>query len=101
MKSWRSLVSGPNCPLESQHARLEMPSCPHDYRWHSWNNATQMPAIIVRLTGPMSVMFGLTFAISSRQRSKHVVYWVDGTISCSFSFSTERNSQSYLSPLWW
>ena len=25
-------------------------SCPHDYCWHSWKNATQIPAIIVCLT---------------------------------------------------
>ena len=25
-------------------------TCPHDHCWHSWKNATQMPAIIARLT---------------------------------------------------
>ena len=25
--------------------------CPHDHCWHSWKNATQMPATIVRVTG--------------------------------------------------
>ena len=29
-------------------------SCPHDYRWHSWKNTTQMPVIIVRLTKTVS-----------------------------------------------
>ena len=32
----------------------EKNACPHDYRWHSRKNATQMPAMIVRLTSRAS-----------------------------------------------
>ena len=32
------------------HCGQPASSCPRDYRWHSWKNATQMPAIIARLT---------------------------------------------------
>ena len=36
--------------VDAFHRRLDGLACPHDYCWHSWKNATQMPAMIVRLT---------------------------------------------------
>ena len=53
----------------------EKNACPHDYRWHSyknatqmpaiidccrhsWKNATQMPAMIARLTDPTQCSMG-------------------------------------------
>ena len=41
------LRTASSCP---RHFRSSVEACPHDYRWHSWKNATQMPAMIVRLT---------------------------------------------------
>ncbi len=49
MESWRGAY---DLPGRGDVCRSLEPgkTCPHNYRWHSWKNATQMPAIIVRVT---------------------------------------------------
>eukprot|EP01045_Picozoa_sp_COSAG04_P030705 COSAG04_NODE_5425_length_1624_cov_1.864262_3_plen_238_part_00 len=57
---------------EGCHPVVRPEPCPHDCCWHSWNNATQMPAMIVRLTAVRSARGARELPIRPARAVQHL-----------------------------